>query len=104
MHRTIMCTLTKSACGFCQCGMILCRSGMEDENVTLAIDMQLFTDSSGLCYAGYYEGKWFAEPWPANMPKLGSQDMSIAYYELVSIVVLPCFGHTNGSGNAYCFV
>ena len=58
-----------------------------DENVTLAADMQLFTDSSGLAYAGYYDGKWFAEPWPANMPKLGSQDMSIAYYELVPIVV-----------------
>ena len=58
-----------------------------DENVTLAADMQLFTDSSGLAYAGYYDGKWFAEPWPPNMPKLGSLDMPIAYYELVPIVV-----------------
>ena len=45
-----------------------------DKNVTLAADMQLYTDSSRIAYAGYYERKWFADCWPANMPKLGSQD------------------------------
>ncbi|MES9994401.1 MAG: reverse transcriptase domain-containing protein [Candidatus Thiodiazotropha sp.] len=58
-----------------------------DVNVTLAADMQLYTDSSGTAFAGFYEGKWFAERWPAAMPKLGSKDMSIAYLELVPIVV-----------------
>ncbi|MEW8548004.1 MAG: hypothetical protein AB2693_31250, partial [Candidatus Thiodiazotropha sp.] len=58
-----------------------------DVNVTLAADMQLYTDSSGTAFAGFYEGKWFAERWPATMPKLGSKDMSIAYLELVPIVV-----------------
>ena len=63
-----------------------------DENVTFAADMQLLTDASGVAYAGFCEGKWFAERCPGNMPKLGSREMPIAYYELVPIIDIVMFG------------
>jgi hypothetical protein len=62
-------------------------SFFHDDNTTDAADFQLFTDSSGsLGYGAYFQGKWFAEKWPPNLPKIGDDDMSIAFLELVPIV------------------
>ena len=58
-----------------------------DDKVIESADMQLFTDASGSYgFGGYYQGKWFSEPWPKDLPKLGDTDMSIAFMELVPIV------------------
>ncbi|XP_053399481.1 uncharacterized protein LOC123556521 isoform X1 [Mercenaria mercenaria] len=58
-----------------------------DDHVTECTDIELYTDASGSCgYGGYYQGRWFAEPWPEELPKLGETDMSIAFMELVPIV------------------
>lgn len=58
-----------------------------DDNITEAADMQLYTDASGSYgFGGYYQGKWFSEPWPKDLPKLEDGDMSIAFMELVPIV------------------
>ena len=52
-----------------------------------ASDIELFTDASGSYgYGEYYQGKWFSVPWPVDLPKLGDDDMSIAFMELVPIV------------------
>ncbi|XP_021350843.1 uncharacterized protein LOC110448746 [Mizuhopecten yessoensis] len=63
-------------------------SFFHDDNLTDSADSELFTDASGTHgYGGYFQGKWFAEPWPNTMPKLCDKDMSIAYMELFPIVV-----------------
>ena len=58
-----------------------------DDDFTESADLQLFTDASGKYgYGGYFQGKWFAELWPNDLPKLGDDNMSIAFMELVPIV------------------
>ena len=58
-----------------------------DSYLTDASDIKLFTDASGSYgYGAFYQGKWFSVPWPVDLPKLGEDDMSIAFMELVPIV------------------
>ena len=54
---------------------------------TAAADIELYTDASGSYgYGGYYQGRWFSVPCPEDLPKLGDNNMSIAFMELVQIV------------------
>ena len=58
-----------------------------DSYLTDASDIELFTDASGSYgYGAFYQGKWFSVPWPVDLPKVGEDDMSIAFMELVPIV------------------
>lgn len=58
-----------------------------DDKWTDSADLELYTDASGAHgYGGYFQGKWFAEPWPSDFPKLGDDGVSIAFMELVPIV------------------
>ncbi len=58
---------------------------MNDE-LTLADDMQFFTDATPRAYAGYYCGKWFQECFPDSF--ISSDAVaSMALYELYPIVM-----------------
>jgi hypothetical protein len=58
-----------------------------DDDPVDAADFQLYSDASGsLGYGAFFQGKWFAQAWGPDAPKLGDDDMSIAFMELVPIV------------------
>ncbi len=49
-------------------------------------DYLLYTDASGaIGYGGFFQNKWFADPWPVEVLNITS-DMSIAWMELYPIV------------------
>ncbi len=57
-----------------------------DDELTLADDMQFFTDATPRAYAGYYCGKWFQECFPDSF--ISSDAVaSMALYELYPIVM-----------------
>lgn len=56
-------------------------------NPTLSSDFELFTDaSSTVGYGGYFQGRWFACAWPNDI-HIDQTDMSMAYMEIVPIVM-----------------
>lgn len=56
--------------------------------ITSAHDMELYTDaSSTLGYGGYFQGHWFSEAWPSDLPCPHDKEISMAYRELYPIVV-----------------
>jgi hypothetical protein len=58
-----------------------------DLATTDSYDLELYTDASGIGYAGYYKGDWFVGTWPKTLEsELDSTD-SIAFRELYPIVV-----------------
>jgi hypothetical protein len=75
-----------------------------EDFLTESGDMELYTDASGSHgYGGYYLGKWFAERWPADLPKVGDPDMSIAFMELVPIVASIVLWHGSWSKKRIVF-
>ena len=58
-----------------------------DLATTDTADMELFTDASGIGFGGYYQGEWFAGPWPDNLTQSLDSELSIAFQELYPIVV-----------------
>ena len=59
-----------------------------DQYITLASDMELYTDAaSNFGFGGYYRGKYFSGAWPPQLPKLLDSEMSMAFRELYPIVV-----------------
>lgn len=58
-----------------------------ENNFTPAVDLTIFTDSSGIGYGGYQDGKWFNGKWPEHMCSFGEGVLSIAYKELYPIVL-----------------
>ena len=57
-----------------------------------SVDMHIYTDSSDLAAAGYYQGAWFVVPFAGILAPL--RDMSINWRELFAIVVAAAtFGH-----------
>ena len=62
------------------------KSFFYDLNITTSADLELYTDASGsIGYGGFFGGKWFATRWPETL-KLGVDEVSIAFMELVPIV------------------
>ena len=75
-----------------------------DSYLTNASDIELYTDASGSYgYGAYYQGKWFSVPWPSDLPKLGDDDMSIAFMELVPIVTAVCVWSQTWCRKRICF-
>ncbi|XP_033730724.1 uncharacterized protein LOC117320169 [Pecten maximus] len=60
-----------------------CVSFFIDDDIVAAADIQLFTDSTQRSFGGYYNNKWFQ----GNFPDLGSEEVSMAFYELYPIVM-----------------
>jgi hypothetical protein len=58
-----------------------------DPSVTPAPDMELQTDASGLGFAGYFHGQWFAAPWPNQVLVDQGDSLSMSFCELYPIVV-----------------
>ena len=55
--------------------------------LTNAADIELYTDAaSTVGHGGYYQGAWFCEAWPRNLP-VSEDDLSMAFMELYPIVV-----------------
>ncbi|RXN04501.1 poly [Labeo rohita] len=53
--------------------------------VSSPIDIQLFTDAApSTGFGGFYQGRWFASPWP---PQLQGSPQSSAFFELYPLVV-----------------
>ena len=67
-----------------------------EPHITSSADMCLFTDAASTKgYGGFYENKWFSEPWPSNLPIISEQSLSMAFLELYPIVVAALlWGHT----------
>lgn len=60
---------------------------LEDE-FTQTTDMELYTDSSGIGFGGYFKGQWFSSAWPSNIKaRFLEHDLSIAFLELYPIVI-----------------
>jgi hypothetical protein len=56
--------------------------------ITNAHDMELFTDaSSTIGFGGYYQGHWFSDTWPSDLPCSNDTEISMAFRELYPIVV-----------------
>lgn len=50
--------------------------------------IQLFPDaSSTIGYGGYFEGHWFCDSWPVDLPQVIDETLSMAFLELYPIVV-----------------
>ncbi|XP_077868641.1 uncharacterized protein LOC144359359, partial [Saccoglossus kowalevskii] len=58
-----------------------------EAETTLASDMQLFTDASGIGHGGYFRGHWFNERWQHGLTLDSDPALSIAFQELYPIVV-----------------
>ncbi|CAG2237187.1 unnamed protein product [Mytilus edulis] len=59
-----------------------------ESHLTSAADMHLFTDaSSTIGFGGFYQGKWFCDTWPTDLPTISDKTLSIAFLELYPIVV-----------------
>ncbi|KAG1925038.1 proline and serine-rich protein 1-like [Pimephales promelas] len=59
-----------------------------DDFISLPLDIKLFTDaapSDG--FGGYYQGRWFASPWPPQLLDTPESSASSALFELYPIVV-----------------
>ncbi|MGL4905857.1 MAG: reverse transcriptase domain-containing protein [Plesiomonas sp.] len=53
--------------------------------VSSPVDIQLFTDAApSIGFGGFYQGRWFASPWP---PQLQDSSQSSALFELYPLVV-----------------
>lgn len=65
-----------------------------DRKISVAADMELYTDaSSTLGFGGYYQGQWFSSPWPSDLSTTSKR--SLALLELYPIVVSALiWGHT----------
>jgi len=63
-------------------------SMFHDPHLTLASDMCLYTDAASTKgYGGYYDGQWFYDTWPTDLPLLIDSSLSMALLELYPIVV-----------------
>ena len=63
-------------------------SFFHDINITTAADMELYTDaSSTLGFGGFFQGSWFYDKWPADLPVEYDHELSMAFRELYPIVI-----------------
>jgi hypothetical protein len=63
-------------------------SMFHDLTVTPAYDLELYTDaSSTVGFGGYFQGHWFSDTWPSDIPCPTDKDISMAFRELYPIVV-----------------
>ena len=58
-----------------------------DSAFTTSTDLNLYTDASGFGYGGYCRGLWFQGRWNATAAQFGDGELSIAYKELLPIVI-----------------
>jgi hypothetical protein len=57
-------------------------------NLTVAADWELATDAaSTVGHGGYFQGRWFCEVWPVDLPRLTDNTLSMAFLELYPITV-----------------
>ena len=57
-----------------------------DTSFTNAYDMELFTDASLVGFGAFFQNKWFCAKWPASLPSVQDDDLSMAFCELYPIV------------------
>ncbi|XP_062592590.1 uncharacterized protein LOC134254037 [Saccostrea cucullata] len=66
--------------------------------------IQLFTDaSSTIGYGGYFEGHWFCDRWPVDLPRIVNDTLSMAFLELYPIVVASILWGKQWSGKRIVF-
>jgi hypothetical protein len=59
-----------------------------DDQITVAGDMELFTDAaSNFGFGGYFQRKWFSSEWPLELASSLESNLSMAFRELYPIVV-----------------
>ena len=75
-----------------------------DVTTTAASDMELYTDAAlTLGYGGYYNGHWFSEKWPSDLPEFRDITISMAFLELYPIVVAALLWGSRWSGRRILF-
>ena len=66
--------------------------------------MHFFTDaSSTVGFGGFYEGKWFCDIWPKDLPSISDKVLSMAFLELYPIVVAAVLWGKNWCGKRILF-
>lgn len=59
-----------------------------DDQITIAGDMELFTDAASIFgFGGYFQRKWFSSVWPSELASSLESNLSMAIRELYLIVV-----------------
>ena len=76
-----------------------------EDNITLAHDMQLYTDASSIQGFGGYngQGQWFQSHWPDELSLQLSDELSMAFMELYPIVVSAMLWDTTWAGKRIRF-
>ena len=57
-----------------------------DTMLTHSNDMELYTDASLIGVGGLFKNQWFYSAWPAEIPSVDGDDLSMAFRELYPIV------------------
>jgi hypothetical protein len=66
--------------------------------------LNLFTDaSSTIGYGGYFNGQWFCDRWPIDLPNISDASLSMAFLELYPIVVASILWGSTWSGKRIVF-
>ena len=69
-----------------------------------AADMHLYTDASSTKgFGGFYQGKWFYDTWPKELPDISDKTLSMAFLELYPIVVAAVLWGKDWSGKRILF-
>jgi hypothetical protein len=58
-----------------------------DADATTNLDLELFTDASGIGFGGYYQQQWFQARWTRDLRLENDPLLSIAFQELYPIIV-----------------
>lgn len=65
-----------------------CVSLFHKTTITVASDMELYTDaSSTMGFGGFFRRSWFCDKWPSDLPNEGDEKLSMAFRELFPIVI-----------------
>jgi hypothetical protein len=66
--------------------------------------MHLYTDASSTKgFGGFYQGKWFYDTWPKELPDISDKTLSMAFLELYPIVVAAVLWGKDWSGKRILF-
>jgi hypothetical protein len=66
---------------------------------THSAEMHLYTDASSTKgFGGFYQGKWFYDTWPKELPDISDKTLSMTFLELYPIVVAAVLWGKDWSG------
>ncbi|XP_063044381.1 uncharacterized protein LOC134438696 [Engraulis encrasicolus] len=77
-----------------------------EDHLSSPEDIRLFTDAApSVGFGGYYDGRWFASPWPPELSDLSPDMASSAAFEMYPVVIAALLWGSSWSGRnilVYC--